>query len=388
MENKVIGYYVLWRVPELRARYDALAQLGQECGIPAAYVPTPPKRRGAWEQATNLGRNYKVQPPAELVANITRRYGVEPTVRLETVIVSKSSPLLIRHIVRRVTIPVKDDLTFSASKLAEKQLDQQTVCIMEFDCFTEAMRSTGYQELHDFEGWVNGNLREIVQDLHGAVDEAMNVESGPKVRDGVRQFLLDNAGILQTAGGAYFLPYSPDLYNQLKAMKCYLEACTDYIASRFEDGRPADRPSFVIIPLVQTDEALDTLLDIAASAEAQMGQNIDELINELSPLFSASRSQTVANNIRARVSERYVNLQEHVNRYKLALNDSLPRLDALLDKARQLIDQAMAVDTYRAPRKTGAGDEVEVAEVTKRGQRLMSEVEIMPVGTIKTSREI
>lgn len=387
MENKVIGYYVLWRVPELDARYDDLAELAGSLGIEEKYIPTPPKRRGAWEKATNLGRNYPIEPPFELVQEVQRKYGVTPTVRLETVIVSKSAPVLIRHIVRRVTIPASDESS-DKRRLAERQLDQQTVCIMQFDCNTEAMQSTGYSDLRDFAGWVNGNLRDIVQSLHEDVDRAMNRESGSKVRDGIREFLLDNGGVLQTAGGAYFLPYTPELYDSLKAVKVYLEGCTDWAAKRNDDGSPADRPSFVVIPLVQTDEALDTILDIAQSAEAQFSQNIEEMIDELSPLFKGDRSEKVANNIRARVNDRYARMQENVRRYKIALDDSLPRLDALLDKARQLIDQAMAVDTYRVGRKMVEAGQVEAADVTGRGQRVMESITIDAVSTGKKSREL
>ncbi len=369
---KTIGYYILWKVPEMDARYDEIDQLAQDFGIGEKYIPQPPKRRGAWEKATNLGKNYKITPPTELSAKVLDEYGCQPIVRLETVVVSKSAPLLIRHIVRQVAIPIRDEM-FSPRRLARKQLGQETVCIMEFDCDSQVARSTG-PELQDTAGWVNGSLREIIEKLHNDVDAKMNREDGSKVREGIRQFLLDNAGVLQTAGGAYFLPYKSGLYSDLKTMKVYLETLSEYsIKSR-------DRANFVIIPLIKTDESLDTLLDIAANAEMQFGQSVEDMIDELSPLFTGNRSQKIANNIRARVGERYARLQDHVNRYKIALDDSLPKLDALLDKAKSLIDKAMAIDTYRKGRKSIAQGEIVQVDTTRRGQRILNKIEIEPAG--------
>lgn len=384
MENKVIGYYVLTRVPELDARFDDLAELATTAGVSLDYVPKPPKKRGAWELATNLGKAYKIDAPAHLVEEVRREYGVTPSVKLETIIVSRSAPNLIRHIVRRVTIPF--DNGGDARSLAEKQLDQATVCIMEFDCESETMKSTGYTELRDFKGWVNGNLKEIVQRLHDDVDKALNRDNGAKVRDGLRAFLLDNGGTLQTAGGAYFLPYSLDMYNRLRAMKVYIEGCTDWAAARTETGEPADRASFVIIPFIQTDEALDTMLDIARDAEAQFSGSVEELINELSPLFRGDRTKKVADNIRIRVNERYARLQENVERYKIALNDSLPRLDALLDKARQLINSAMAVEVYRAPRIKETDAPIIEAQPAERGKRGTEDAPVIAPEKVKRAK--
>lgn len=379
---KTIGYYILTKLPEIDARYEEIDRLAQDLGIDEKYVPSPPKRRGAWEKATQLGRNYKITPPPELTAKVLDEYGVTPIVHLETVVVSKSAPTLIRHIVRCVTAPVQDENIGSKSRLAEKQLSQQTVCIMEFDCNSQIAQSTG-SELQDTAGWVNGTLKEIIEKLHDDVDRKMNREDGSKVRDGIRQFLLDNVGVLQTAGGAYFLPYSSELYANLKTMKVYVEALSEWSVKNW------DRANFVVIPLVETDESLDTLLDITQNAEDQFGQSIEDMIDDLSPLFVGNRSQKVAGNIRARVDERYAQLQDHVQRYKIALDDSLPKLDALLDKAKSLIDKAMAIDTYREGRKSIIDSEVAQVDATnQRGKRTVSKIEIEPTQTNKRSRRL
>lgn len=356
MENKVVGFYVLWRVPELDARYDDLATLATSLNVDEKYVAKAPRKRGAWEQATNLGKSFRIEAPAHLVEQVRQQYGAAPTVRLETVIVSRSAPNLIRHIVRRVTIPASDTLTGDKRQLAETQLDTQTVCIMEFDTGTEKMRSTGYQELHDFGGWVNGNLKDIIVKLHDDVDKAMNRDNGAKVREGIRNFLLDNHGTLQTAGGAYFLPYRDNVLPQLKAMKVYVEALTDWVTKRNDSGQPADRASFTIIPLMSNGDTFEARLDVAHNAIQLFKEELQEIVSEVQPILQSARTENVSNNIRERVTLKFMEINQKVSSYREALGDDLAALNVYLTSAAQFIAQAQTWTDYKAK------DETEVSQ--------------------------
>lgn len=380
MSNRTLGYIILWQVPEVDIRYTELAELAQSAGLPASYVPKAPKPRGAWEKATNLGSTgLKVTIPPAKIAEIKQRYGKEPVCKLYTKIVSKSAPLLIRHIVREVTIAADAD---STQEKAHRQLNSQTVAILEYDCEADSTRATGPQDLPDPSGYVNGNVREVVQDLFAQIDRYMFRADGQAIAASIRQCLNDNAAVLMTAGGAYFVPYAPNVYQSLKALKVWTEMLADYRADMTHRA-----PQVTILPITDTDEGLDAMLDIAQSAERQLSENVEELINDLSPLLQGNRTQKVAGNIRARVNERYAELQSNVNKYKVALNDSLPRLDALLDKARQLIDTAMAVDTYRAPRVKEVVT-VDTGAVIERGQRVMAGVEVEAVEITRRGKRV
>lgn len=383
MSNRTLGYIILWQVPEVDIRYTELAELAQSAGLPASYVPKAPKPRGAWEKATNLGSTgLKLELSPAIVEAVKKEYGKEPVCKLYTKIISSAAPLLIRHIVREVTIPFSDDE--SIMEKVRKQYSPQTVAYLEYDTTEETSpRAFGPESLPDPSGYVNGNVKEVVRELLDKVDRYLYRADGSRIADSIRQFLTDKAATLMSAGGAYFLPYDDNLYQSLKALKVWVELLADYRVDLTHR-----KPQFAIFPITDSDEATDAILDIAQNAEKQLSENVEELISDLAPLLDGNRTAKVAGNIRSRVNERYMELQSNVNKYKVALNDSLPRLDALLDKAAELIRVAMAVDTYRAPRRKEEVVTVETGAVIERGQRVMGGVEVEAVEVTRRGKRV
>lgn len=344
--KEIAGYIILTRIPELSIEYPQCQDLASDTGLPLTYTPDPPKRRNAWEKATNLKRGKKLDAPQALAAQIERKYGVTPRVRLETKIVSRSQPKLIRHIVRTVTVPHTDTST-AKDKLAERQLRQDTVCIMEFDCETEAYTSTGYQELHDKDGWVNGELKVTVQSLHDNVRTALDFADSQDVRNKMRLFLDDNKATLMSAGGAYFIPYSDDAFARLKSAKAYIEGLTQYVVKRNPDGSPAERATFTVIPMTKDGESFEARLDVAHNAVEQFKSELQALVDDLQPVIAGGRTEKVSDNIRSRATIKFMELNQTIASYREALDDNLRALDVHLDSTSEFIAKAQTVTAYK-----------------------------------------
>ena len=388
--NKAIGFLNLWRIPQLSVSYETLVQIANDAGFPLDYVPQPKKKRGAWEEATNLGAGgLKVNPPAYMVEQVERQYGVKPTVKLHTEVISKAAPVLIRHIVRTVTIPTNRD-NGDKRVLANTQLDSRTVCIMQFDCTTETAISTG-KELGDDRGFVNGNLQQIVQELHNRVDLAMNYADEDGVRNGVRDFLLSRGAILTNSGGAYFVPVDEAnrITGELKSLKVYLEGLAEYVTGQ-KDGKQ-DRPSLWVIPVSDDPQNLDLFdlrLDIATEASNNFATRINKLMGELEPLLSGQTSENVAGNIKARVNSEFDQLTEYIGRYRILLNDNLTSLDRTLETARSLMDKANGTNSFRLP-KSKRGLEVSQVDETlplERANRGLTETDVVIEEVINTGK--
>lgn len=335
--NKILGHVILWRIPDLDVRYDEAAQIALDAGFDPAFVPVPPKKRGAWEKATNLGAaGLKVELPQEKIDQIERRYGVKPICKLETEVIKRSVPHLVRHIVRKLFVPIAEN-TGDKRKLAEKQLQAQTVCIMEFDTELEVMRSTSYNELHDEEGFVNGNLLTVVKQIEDRVDQALNRADGDMIRNGVRGWLISRVATLMSSGGAYFIPWSDNAFDDLKTLKVYVEGLANHRVSKTE--RP---PQVTVIPLSDNGEAFEARLDIASNAVETFKAELQGIVDELQPVLKAERSETVAGNIRTRATISFMELNAKLAKYREALDDNLTALDYQLQMVQAAIVAAQS----------------------------------------------
>jgi hypothetical protein len=348
--NKILGYVILWRIPDLDVRYDEAAQIALDASFDPAFVPTAPKKRGAWEKATNLGAaGLKVMLPPDKIDQIKQKYGVEPVCRLETEVIKRSAPHLVRHIVRKLAVPtVRDE--HDKRKLAEQQLSSQTVCIMEFDTDLEVMRSTSYNELHDEQGFVNGNLLTVVKQIEDRVDQAKNRADGDLIRNGVRGWLISRAATLMSSGGAYFIPWSDNAFEDLKTLKVYVEGLADYRVNKTE--RP---PQVTVIPLSDSGEAFEARLDIASNAVEAFKGELQAIVNELQPVLKAERSETVAGNIRRRATISFMELNAKLAKYREALDDNLTALDHQLQMVQAAIVAAQSAQ-YKV-KATAEGEE-------------------------------
>jgi hypothetical protein len=341
MSSKTIGYICLWHIPQVSIQYTDIRQLAQDVGFDEDFIPQSPKRRYAWEKATNLGAvGMKLDAPGRKVSEVLRQFGAKPTVRLNTVIVSNSAPKLVRHIVRRVTIPTQQDAG-GKRKLAERQLDQETVCIMEFDCGTESFRSTG-QELGDTQHYVNGDLKGVVKDLHDKVSLAVDYADSNDIRRALREWFEDHNATRMGSGGAYFVPYTEGAFDNLKSTKAYLEALYQYQVD------PAQKhPQLMIFPLSESGDTFETRLDVAHNAVEQFKANLQELVDELAPVIAGERTRNVSDKVRERCTLRFMELHQQISQYREVLDDQLSVLDVFLQSASSFIVSAQSVQTYK-----------------------------------------
>jgi hypothetical protein len=158
--SDLVGYLTWYTVPAIAAPYEALVELAQATGFPEDCVPAPPAPRNVWEKATNLGtRGVKVPAPADLARQVRERYDTDPIVRVLTRQVCGSAPTLKRHLVREAVIPL--------ANRAKKQLSLETVAVLTFDV---ARAEYHHLAIPDEGGWVNGSIREILDQVDARLD--------------------------------------------------------------------------------------------------------------------------------------------------------------------------------------------------------------------------
>lgn len=354
--GQVTGYLCLWKLPDVGIKYTDLAAHAAGCGFPEKHVPASPKKRGAWERATNLGaKGLVVEAPVKLAAEIQAKHGVKPTVRLKTEIISRKAPNLIRHIVRYVTVPMVDKKA-NKRRLAELQLDAQTVCIMEFNTETNVMKSTSYDQLSDQKGWVNGNLAKQVKQMENLVDKALNWAGGNDIRHGIREWLLSKNATLQSSGGAYFLPYRPGLADELQSVKCYLEGLTPQVVKQHKDPKtgkmvPADKPQFTIFPVVDdgSDVIAETKATLTANAIDSFKADLEDLSATLNPVLNGKRTENVSDKLKAAATIRFMEINQNIAQYKQVLGDQMQELGFYLEMMTNQIKAANEVTEFRAP---------------------------------------
>ena len=342
--TEIIGYLALIRLPKLAVPYADVTDVATNALFNNHYIPKQSSKRNAWQKATNLGgKGLKVKPPATKRLEIFNKYGVDPKVRLHTEVISDSYPVLTRHIVRTVSIPAVQVPGQDHRDLADKQLDQKTVCIMKYDCSTNAMISTGVSELGDESGWVNGDLRQVIDDLHARVHLEVDCADNHEIRAGIRNWLNDNSATLMTSGGAYFIPKSDGVYEALKSMKMYAESLQPFQTKITELP-----PQIMLIPM--TDDG-DTGVEIAENAIAQYKVELQSVVDRLLPVIGENgisvKSEKVASNIKEAALVDFRRISGDSEKYKAALGDDLAALEVYVQVAQNHFLKANRVENYK-----------------------------------------
>ncbi len=262
------GFIIWFTVPEVNLTFSELGALAQASGVHVDFVPDPPEPRHAWEKATNLGaRGRKTQAPPDMVRQCLADYGVEPTVKFKTVTVNGSAPNLVRHIVREAVI--------SQAGRPEKQLSMDTVAVLTFDTDTN---TADFREIRDPEGWVNGAVIGLLQDLTAKTQHLTNHPDGARIRYGIREALdIHYKVCLRGTGGVY---YVPDLGNasDMQALRNYINGLDNYI-----DAVAVNRASCSLVTLIDDDNGREML----AQAEKAL---VEELRTELGKIYIKAHS--------------------------------------------------------------------------------------------------
>lgn len=265
---KDTGFIIWFTVPEVDITFTDLENLAQASGLHVDFVPDPPEPRHAWEKATNLGaRGRKTQPPPDLVRRCLREHGVEPTVKFKTVVINGSGPVLKRHIIREAVI--------SEAGRPEKQLSMDTVAVLTFDMDTN---TADFQEIRDPEGWVNGAVLNLLQDLTQRTQHLTDHPDGARIRYGVREALDTQYKVcLRGTGGVYYVPNLGNLAD-LQALRNYINSLDNYIAPE-----AVNRASCSLVTLIDDDNGRQ-ILDQAEKAL------VEELRAELAEIYRKAHS--------------------------------------------------------------------------------------------------
>jgi hypothetical protein len=324
--NDYLGYLTWWTVPECAAPYQALNQLAAQTGFPIDCVPNPPAPRQAWEKATNVGgaRGLNLDAPNDKIDQVFIQYGTAPIVRLVTRRVSDAAPLLRRHLVREAVIPLAHDNW--------QQLSMQTVAVLEFDCTT---RQSHAQMVHDLEGWTNGNISAIVQDIEQRRLMLLNHADGNDIREGVRKLLLRLHRVgLRGTGGVYFVPDSaPDAESQLLAMRAFIKSLRPWVTGKLQ-------PSCNIVRL-HGEEAEHLRDEIIESATEEFKKRLSDLADKVDPVLQGRVSGKVADRITQGAAEDLLLLQSAITAYRDSLHDEFAALTDMLQMAQAAIVKAL-----------------------------------------------
>ena len=323
-----MGFLTWWTVPDVMAPYQALSDLSAQIGFPAECVPKLPKPRQAWEKAANVGgqRGLLLETPVDLGNEVFIRRGVAPEVRLLTRRISDKAPALCRHLVREVTV--------GAAGRADEQLSLRTVAVLDFDCLTN---STQAQYLTDYEGWTNGNVTAIVQDIQARYAALQDHADGNDVREGVRKLLEDLHRVgLRGTGGVYFVPDSaPDAESRLKAMRSFIKSLRPWVTGKMQ-------PSCNIVRL-QGEEAEHLRDEIVESATEEFKRRLSGLADKVDPVIAGRVNGRTADKIAFAATEDLLKIQQAVAAYRDSLRDDFAALGDMLAMAQQAVDRALGV---------------------------------------------
>ena len=348
--SKNSGFLILVNLPKLSVPFSDLGQSARKALFDKDYVPAQPHKRQAWQKATNLGKGgLVVSPPASKKEKIIKKYGVEPRVRLYTEIVCNSYPTEIRHIVRVVTIPTTKSQSGDQRRLANRQLSQKTVAIMSYHCNTNTMISTGTSELSDEDGWVNGDLKKVIDNLHIRVRQQVDEADNNRIWVDIRQWLIDHSAILANKKGAYFIPDSSDVEDELDTLCSYVESLEKF---DFSTGEP---PSVMVVPVIRnkSGKGFNGRLNrqIAENAISQHKEDLQAIIGKLKPVIGenkiSEKSKKVAINIRKTALGEFQRINKAINSYKIALDNDLGALEVYLAAVEKSIKTANRVEHFK-----------------------------------------
>ena len=326
--NDYLGYLTWWTVPDCAAPYQELNRLAAQIGFPIDCVPKPPAARHAWEKATNVGgaRGLQFDAPSDLADRIFLRYATAPVVRVITRRVSDTAPILRRHLVREAVVPVSPNHW--------EQLSLQTVAVLEFDCLTQRAH---VDLLHDREGWTNGNLQSIVQDIEQRRLVLLNHADGNDIREGIRKLLfqLHRVGLRGT-GGVYFIPESaPDAERQLAALRAFIKGLRPWITGKL-------LPSCNIVRL-HGEEAEHLREEIVESATEEFKKRLSDLADKVDPVLQGRVNGKVADKIAQGATEDLMMIQSGLAAYRDSLRDEFTALADMLQMAQAAVVKAMGM---------------------------------------------
>jgi len=307
-----VGYLITFTIPDVDASYRQLKDLAQHVGLPSEYTPDPPKPKNAWEKGTQLGtRGVKITPPYDMITTARRQYNSEPVVRLLTRIVSRSAPMLKRHVVREAIVPQAD--------APDVQLSLDTVAVMTFDTTT---RQSTILRVTDPAGWSNGSVSQVLQDIDGKVGNLGHYSDGDKIRVRVRELLEDLCRVaVRGTGGVYFVPASvAGAKDLLKALRNYINGLDGFVAANAQN-----RPSCQIWAISKDDEALElgSLTDIRASVIDEVKVRLNGLHAKVQPVLSGKAKGKVADQVNEQALTELAKITQALKAYRAALDDDL-----------------------------------------------------------------
>ncbi len=321
-----LGYLTWWTVPDCAAPYAELNQLARQVGFPIDCLPKVPSPRHVWEKATNIGgtRGLNLGAPSEKIDEVFIQYGIAPIVRLLTRRVSDAAPLLRRHLVREAVIPLAHD--------EWKQLSLQTVAVLEFDC---AANRADADLLDDHEGWTNGNIQSIVQDIEQRRRQLQDHADGNDVREGIRKLLMQLHRIgLRGTGGVYFVPEAaPNAEHRLKALRSFIKALRPWTTGKL-------LPSCNVVKLLG-EEAEHLREEIVETATAEFKQRLSELADKVDPVLQGRVNGKVADKIAQSATEELISIQAGLAAYRDSLHDEFAALTDMLHMAQTAVLKAM-----------------------------------------------
>lgn len=307
-----LGYLITFTIPDVDASYRELKDLARAVGLPTQYTPDPPAPMNAWEKGTQLGvRGVKITPPYSMITSARRQYNSEPVVRLLTRIVSRSAPMLKRHVVREAVVPQAD--------APDVQLSLDTVAVMTFDTAT---RQSTILRVTDPAGWSNGSVSQVLQDIDGKIGSLGHYSDGDKIRVKVRELLEDLCRVtVRGTGGVYFIPAGvAGAKDLLKSLRNYINGLDTHLAANAQN-----RPSCQVWALTRDDEALElgSYDDIKASVIDEVRIRLNALHSKVQPVLSGKARGKVADQVNEQAMAELAKITQALKAYRAALDDDL-----------------------------------------------------------------
>ena len=322
-----IGYLVWYTMPELDAPYGALVDLAGRVGLDEDYVPDPPTPRNAWRKATSLTKTIDIplyQLPTDLVARVRAAKKGDPRVYLTMREVTRTAPLLRRHLVREAVLPKANNV--------KEQLDLGTVAVFEFNCDVNRAISA---PIRDESGWTdNGLISGVVQDIDQQMAHATTYADAQELRAVVRAVLdsLHNL-CLRGTGGVYFVPETAlNAERDLRSLRKFVGAMDQWSTGRLT-------PMISLVHL-RGEDAFEMAEEIALNAIDQFKGRLSNLSKKLQPIFSGSSKGKTAENISTSALAEYGKINDAVKAYRESLGIEMQELDDILLMAKASVNRA------------------------------------------------
>jgi hypothetical protein len=206
--------------------------------------------------------------------------------------------------------------------------------VLEFDCTT---RRANAQLVYDHEGWTNGNVNTVVQDVEQRRLMLLNHADGNDVREGVRKLLfqLHRVGLRGT-GGVYFVPESAlDAESSLTAMRAFIKGLRPWVTGKLS-------PSCNIVKL-HGEEAEHLREEIVESATEEFKKRLSDLADKVDPILQGRANGKVADKIAQGATEDLMLIQAAIAAYRDSLHDEFAALADMLQMAQVAVTKALGL---------------------------------------------